>query len=83
MLRGVYLERTAGILLPRLRDQNDKRRAQHDRFEFLRTFSVSGVKRRCSGSRGARVAAATAPASLAAPGDRVLATLHFSGSGVI
>src|SRR5271157_5078297 len=31
MLREVYPERTAEILLPRLRDQNDRRRAQHDK----------------------------------------------------
>jgi uncharacterized protein (TIGR00297 family) len=31
MLRGVYPESTAEILLPRPRDPNDKRRAQHDR----------------------------------------------------
>ena len=30
MLRGVYPEPTAEILLPRLRDQNDRRRAQDD-----------------------------------------------------
>jgi hypothetical protein len=28
--RGVYPERTAEILLPRLRDQNDRRRARND-----------------------------------------------------
>jgi hypothetical protein len=36
MLRGVYPERKMkGILLPRLRDQNDKRRAQHDIIDFF------------------------------------------------